>query len=106
VESIVQDPDTHSLIREWQAKQFAKGLAEVFTVGFAESFTKGFVEGLAQGRTDEARLLLYKVLSARSFLVTADVRARIEGEPDAARLEVWLEAAVTARAIGDVLRDG
>jgi uncharacterized protein YaaQ len=106
VESIVQDPDAQSLIREWQAKQFAQGLAEVFTMGFAESFTKGFVEGVAKGRADEARLLLYKVLAVRSFLVTPDVRARIEGEPDAARLEAWLEAAVTAGAVGDVLRDG
>lgn len=106
MESIIQNADAQLLIREWQAKQFARGLAEVFTAGFTESFTKGFMEGVAQGRADEARLLLYKVLAVRSFLVTPDVRARIEGEPDAARLEVWLEAAVTARAVGDVLRDG
>jgi hypothetical protein len=31
---------------------------------------------------------------------------RIDGEPDVNRLEAWLEAAVTARAIGDVFRDG
>jgi len=39
------------------------------------------------------------------FLVTEDVRARIDGEADVARIESWLEAAVTARAIGDVFRD-
>jgi len=47
-----------------------------------------------------------KVLAARSFPITPDVRARIDGEPDVARLESWLEAAVTAGAIGDVFRDG
>jgi hypothetical protein len=38
--------------------------------------------------------------------VTPDVRARIGGEPDLARIEAWLEVAVTAGAIGDVFRDG
>jgi hypothetical protein len=41
----------------------------------------------------------------RSFRVTPDVRARIAGEPDIARLESWLKAAVTAHTIGDVFRD-
>jgi hypothetical protein len=51
-------------------------------------------------------LLLHKVLAARSFPVTPDVRARIDREPDVARLESWLEAAVTAAAISDMFRDG
>ena len=86
VESIIQDPNVQELIREWEDKGHSKGLAE----------------GLAK----EARLLLVKVLVARSFPVTSDVRARIDGEPDVARLEAWLETAVTAGAIGDVFRDG
>jgi len=86
VESIMQDPNVQELISEWE--------------------DKGLVKGLAKGRAVEARLLLHKVLTARSFPVTPDVRARIDGEPDVARLEAWLEAAVTAGAIGDVFRDG
>jgi hypothetical protein len=78
VESIIQDPNVQELVREWEDK----------------------------GRAEEARVLLHKVLAARSFPVTPDVRARIDGEPDVARLEAWLEAAVTAGAIGDVFRDG
>jgi hypothetical protein len=78
VESIIQDPNVQELIREWED------------------------EGCAQ----EARLLFYKVLTARSFPVNPDVRARIDGEADVARLEAWLEAAVTAATIGDVFRDG
>jgi len=81
VESIIQDPNVQELISEWEDK------------------------GLVKGRAVEARLLLHKVLAARSFLVTEDVRARIDGELDVARLESWLEAAVTASAIGDVFRD-
>jgi hypothetical protein len=77
VESIIQDPNVQELIREWEDN----------------------------GRATEARLLLHAVLTARSFPVTPDVRARIDGESDVARLEAWHKAAVTANAIGDVFRD-
>jgi hypothetical protein len=86
VESIIQDPNVQELISEWE--------------------DKGRAEGQVEGRAEEARLLLHKVLAARSFRLPPDVRARIAGEPDVTRLEAWLEAAVTARAIGDVFRDG
>jgi hypothetical protein len=86
VESIMQDPNVQELISEWE--------------------DKGRAAGHVEGRATEARLLLHKVLAARSFLMTPDVRARIDGEPDVTRLESWLEAAVTAGTIGDVFRDG
>jgi hypothetical protein len=86
VESIIQDPNVQELIGEWEAK--------------------GEARGLEQGRAGEARRLLYRVLAARSFSVTPDVHARIDGEPDVERLESWHEAAVTAASIGDVFRDG
>jgi hypothetical protein len=82
VESIIQDPNVQALISEWEDK------------------------GRDKGRAEEARLLLHRVLAARSFPVTPKIRARIDGESDVARLESWLEVAVTARAIGDVFRDG
>jgi hypothetical protein len=90
MESIIQDPSVQELVREWEDKGRVKGRSE----------------GRVEGRADEARRLLHKVLAARSFEVTPDVRARIDGEADVARLEQWLEAAVTAAAIGDVFRDG
>jgi hypothetical protein len=86
MESLIQDPSVQALIAEWEDKGLAKGRAE------------GHVEGL--------RVALYRVLSARSFQVTSDVQVRIDREPDAARIEVWLDAAVTAGSIGDVFRDG
>ena len=97
MESIIQDPNVQALIREWEDK----GRAEGRTEGRAE----GRTEGRAEGRADEARSLLLKVLAARSLPVTPDVRARIDREPDLARLESWLEAAITAASIGDVFRD-
>jgi hypothetical protein len=113
VESIIQDPNVQELINEWKdkgraegrAKGLAKGLAEGQAKGLAEGQAKGLAKGLAKGRAAEARLLLHKVLAARSFRVTPKVRARIEREPEVTRIESWLEAAVTARAIGDVFRD-
>ena len=86
VESIIQDPNVQELIAEWE--------------------DKGREQGREQGRASEARLLLHRVLAARSFPVTQDVRSRIDSEPDVARLESWLEAAVTATSIGEVFRDG
>jgi hypothetical protein len=90
MESIIQDPNVQELIREWEDKGRAEGL----------------VEGRAEGHALEARVLLHKVLAARSFRVTPDIRKRIETEADVTRIEAWLEAAVTAGSIGDVFRDG
>jgi hypothetical protein len=61
----------------------------------------GRAEGHAQGRAERA----HKVLAARAFAVTADVRARIDGETEITRLKSGFEAAVTATALGDVFRD-
>jgi hypothetical protein len=90
MEWLLQDPNVQELIREWEDKGLAKGRDKV----------------LAEGHAEEARRLLYKVLAVRSFAVTAALRERIDGEADVARLEAWTEAAVTARSIDDVFRDG
>ena len=80
MESIIQDPNVQELIREWEDK------------------------GRVEGRAEEARRLLHKVLAARGLPVTAAARARIKAEADLARLEAWLEAAVTAGALDEVFR--
>lgn len=48
---------------------------------------------------------LFEYASA-AVMATPNIRARIEQEPDATRLESWLEAAVITRSFGDVFRDG
>jgi hypothetical protein len=58
-----------------------------------------------KGRAEQSRRLLHNVLALRALAVTPDVRARIAGESDVARLESWHAAAVKARTIGDVFRD-
>jgi len=70
VESIIQDPNVQELIHEWE--------------------DEGRAEGRTEGRADEVRSLLLKVLAARSLPVAPNVRARIDGEPDLARIESWL----------------
>jgi hypothetical protein len=97
MESIIQDPNVQELFREWEDKGWAKGWVK----GWAEGWAKAW----AEGRVAEARSLLYRVLAARSFLVTPDLRVRIDAEPDVNRLESWLKTAVTAKTIGNVFRD-
>jgi hypothetical protein len=94
MEWLLEDPNVQELIREWEDKGLAKGRDKVLA------------EGRVEGRAEEARKLLYKVLWVRSLLVTPELGARIDGEADVARLEAWLEAALSADLIGDVFRDG
>jgi hypothetical protein len=106
MESLIQDPNVQELIREWESEGLARGMAQGVAQGRAEGMAEGMAQGRDTGRAEEARTLLYKVLAVRAFAVTPDVRARIDGELDVARLEAWLEAAVTAGALGDVFRNG
>jgi hypothetical protein len=55
-----------------------------------------------EGRQEEARSTLMRILSRRGFAITDEVRQRVEGERDLSRLEAWLDAAVTAVSIDDV----
>jgi hypothetical protein len=77
MESIIQDPNV---------QRFFKRLKE---------------EGAREG----TRAHLFKLLAKRFFEVTPNVRARIDGEADVARLESWVEAAVSAATIDDVFRN-
>jgi hypothetical protein len=76
------DPNIQELIRRW--------------------VDRGRVEGRVEGQAIAMRQVLYKVLASRSFTVPPDVRERIDGETDAARLEVWYEAALRALTLDDV----
>ena len=58
MEWLLEDPNVQELIREWEDKGLAKGRDKVLA------------EGRVEGRAEEARKLLYKVLWVRSLLVT------------------------------------
>lgn len=98
MESIMLDPGVQELVNEWVEKGRAMARAEARAELHAMAY--------AQGRIEEARMVLHVVLAARSLSVTPSACVRIGGERDLARLESWLQAAVLAGSIDDVFRDG
>jgi hypothetical protein len=67
---------------------------------YQSDFAKKYV---AQGRTEEAARNLLTVLGVRGIAVTDAARERILTEKDPARLEGWLERAVVAASVTDVI---
>ena len=60
-------------------------------------------EGRDEGRTEEAARCLLAVLRGRSIAVPDAARERILAERDSARLERWIEKAVVAASLAEVL---
>jgi hypothetical protein len=77
----------------------AKGLAEGRTEGLAEGRTEGRTEGLAEGRAND----VLTVLRVRGVAVPDAARERILAQKDLQRLERWLEKAIVAASIGEVI---
>jgi hypothetical protein len=59
--------------------------------------------GRHEGRTETRAWSVLTVLRARGIAVPEVLRARIVAETDPERLERWLEKAVFAASIGEVL---
>ncbi|HEX4417345.1 MAG TPA: hypothetical protein VH165_05570 [Kofleriaceae bacterium] len=102
VDWLIQDPNVQELIAEWEEKGVARGEAR----GLAQGLAKGLAEGRAKALLESAWSALYRVLELRSFPITSDIRARVDGELSVDRLTAWHDAAVTARTIDDVFRNG
>ena len=66
---------------------------------------QGRAEGRAEGETRGEAKMLLRVLAARGFAVTDDVRERVVGCTDAGRLETWADRAVTASSITEIFSD-
>ncbi len=64
---------------------------------------QGIEQGLVEGRLTEARAALRRVLARRQLSPGTDDDARIEACIDLATLERWLDRAVTAIRVSDVL---
>jgi len=62
-------------------------------------------EGKAEGEAEAARSALARVIAKRGFTLTAALQGRIDAERDVARLEQWLDAAVTATSLAEVVTD-
>jgi hypothetical protein len=73
------------------------------TEGRAEGRSEGHAEGRTEGHTEAAARHLLTVLRVRSIAVPEAVRERIQTEKDLQRLERWLEKAVVAATIAEVI---
>ena len=60
-------------------------------------------EGEIKGRAEEAARAVLTVLRVRGIAVPDDVRERILAEKDPTRLERWLETAILAASVGEVI---
>jgi predicted transposase YdaD len=75
------------------------------TEGRAEGRAEVEARGRAQGRAEgEARTLL-KLLRLRGFAVDEATAGRILSTKDVATLDRWVERALSARSVADVLAD-
>jgi hypothetical protein len=61
--------------------------------------------GELRGRTDEAARAVLTVLRVRGMPVSGDMRERILAEKDPERLERWLEHAIIAASVAEVIDD-
>ena len=65
---------------------------------------EGQLEGRLEGRLTEARAALRRVLVGRQLTPSPDDDARIDACTDLTILERWLDRAITATRVSDVLR--
>jgi hypothetical protein len=92
------------LVAAW--KPAAGDIVEEVAVTYVEKArAEGRERGLSEGRAVEARAALLRVIARRGFDLPAHVRERIEREKDLARLERWLDDAVTAVRLEDMFQD-
>jgi hypothetical protein len=73
---------------------------------FAKKYVaQGRDQGRTEGRAEEAARALLTVLRVRDIAVPEAARERILAQKDAERLERWLEKAVAAASVAEVLDD-
>jgi hypothetical protein len=71
--------------------------------GFTEAKALGRDEGRAEGRVAEAACAVLTALRVRGVAVPAVALERILAEKDLARLERWLERAILAGSVSEVI---
>ncbi|MBK8257561.1 MAG: hypothetical protein IPK82_33445 [Polyangiaceae bacterium] len=90
---------------DFAKKYVALGRAEGQALGRAEGQALGRAEGQALGRAEEASRAVLTALRVRGIVVPPADRERILAEKDPAKLERWLERAILAASIGEVLNE-
>jgi hypothetical protein len=99
------------LIRLTASQAVRLALEELMTTVFPRDdfidglLDQGRAEGEARGEARGEAKMLLRVLAARGFVVTDDVRERVVGCTDTGRLETWADRAVTVSSITEVFSD-
>lgn len=70
-----------------------------------DAYSKGEAKGKDEGRSEEARAALLRVLSKRGFTPTCEQQARIDAEGDLVLLERWHDAAIDASSVAEIFSD-
>jgi len=92
-------------LTEGRAKGLTEGRAEGLSEGRAEGLTKGRAKGRAEGRAEAQSNAVLTALRVRGIAVSEAARKRILAQKELPRLERWLEKAIVATSIGEVIDD-
>lgn len=94
----------HSIMESKRAEAFMKSMAEVLKEqGRQVGLVEGKASGLAEGEAKGLAKAVLRLLEARGIRVDDASRERIQNCTDVATLERWLERAVGATRLSEVL---
>ncbi|MFG1791038.1 hypothetical protein [Nocardia sp. NPDC049149] len=95
----VQQAASHAVKKALEELMASPAYRDEFIDGFID---KGRAEGRAEGEvTGEAKMLI-RILNARGFVVTDNLRARIQSCSNTKQLETWADRAMSADTIESV----
>ena len=95
--SVMDAQQTEALMRSWGEALIERGRRR----GLKQGLEQGLEQGKAQGRAEG----LLRILAARGLLVDEQARQRILTCTDMATLDDWLDRALTATTVSEVLDD-
>jgi hypothetical protein len=95
---IEMQPDMYRLLSDAQRRNFEQGRAEGQAQGRAEGQAQGRAQGRAEGRAEGQAAALLTILARRDLALTEDQRRCITECTDIAKLEQWLDRALTIRS--------
>ncbi|KYF51117.1 hypothetical protein BE04_16385 [Sorangium cellulosum] len=101
--AIDEEDEVSAEIRAWVEEYERKLRAEARTEGHREGHNEGRREGHNEGRAEEAARAVLTALRVRGIAVPDVARERILTEKDPETLERWLERAIVAASLAEVL---
>ena len=99
VSSVLADDEVARALLVKRPPAIVAALAESRTEGIEQ----GVARGIEDGRIEEKRRGILRILAGRGLTVPKRVRARIEATSDAALLDRWFGAALTVEKAGQLL---